>query len=269
MLGSERRNIILDLINSEGSVSIDALVDQFKVSRMTIWRDLKALEDEKKIMKVHGGAIKIESGSGSRYQEEKKDPYVNIKQQLIARYAAETKISNDKIIFLDSSNTVLEMVPHMKQSNLTLLTNGLNILNQASQYLPHFNLLSSGGILQENTSSFVGDEAERFFDNFKGDIFFFSAMGISIEDGITDISPLDIRMKKKMGDRVKIKIGLFDSNKIGKVSLSKLWDIQDVDLLILDEETDPQFLDSLIKRKVLYEIASKSWLKDILKKKRQ
>ncbi|MCP4761312.1 MAG: DeoR family transcriptional regulator [archaeon] len=59
-LQKDRRNIIELLVNQKGSVVIEQLVERFKVSRMTIHRDLKFLEEHGKIKKVHGGATRLD-----------------------------------------------------------------------------------------------------------------------------------------------------------------------------------------------------------------
>ena len=267
MLGTERKKIILEKTSKDGFISIDFLSEHLKVSRMTIWRDLKALSDEGKIIKVHGGAMKIEESSEKEHSKVESS-YISINQQLIAHFTAETIVKKDQIIFLDSKNTIIEMIPHLKQPNLTILTNGLTTITHAAQYTPHFNLISCGGIFQDQTNSFVGPQAIKFFKQYKADIFFFSASGLSIEDGITDINPLDIDLKKIMGEQAKMKVGLFDSSKIGKVSLSKIWDLSEIDLLILDEGADEYFLKKLKDSGVNYQIASKTWLKNTIKKKK-
>ena len=60
MFPTEYQNLILHLINERGSIKISELEEKFKISKMTIWRDLKMLDVKGLVKKVQGGALKRE-----------------------------------------------------------------------------------------------------------------------------------------------------------------------------------------------------------------
>lgn len=53
----DRRNKIIEFVNEQGRITVEELVKKFDVSGPTIRNDLRALEEENKIQRVHGGAI--------------------------------------------------------------------------------------------------------------------------------------------------------------------------------------------------------------------
>lgn len=57
MSGKKRRSAIHRKVTKEGSISVNEMVEHFSVSRMTIHRDLLALEDTGKVKRIHGGAV--------------------------------------------------------------------------------------------------------------------------------------------------------------------------------------------------------------------
>ena len=57
MLSEERHQIIIDLLNENGSITVADLVTRFNVSEMTVRRDLKLLERQGHMQRVHGGAV--------------------------------------------------------------------------------------------------------------------------------------------------------------------------------------------------------------------
>ena len=57
MTGNERRKAILKLATINGNVSTRGLAQRFNVSRMTINRDLRSLEETGTLKPIHGGAI--------------------------------------------------------------------------------------------------------------------------------------------------------------------------------------------------------------------
>lgn len=59
----ERRRRILDALHAQNHLQVDALAADLGVSRMTIHRDLAALERAGKLRKVHGGAAMVDSST--------------------------------------------------------------------------------------------------------------------------------------------------------------------------------------------------------------
>ena len=55
----ERHNRILALLQQNGSISVAQLAELFKVSEVTIRKDLSYLEQQKKLYRTHGSAILI------------------------------------------------------------------------------------------------------------------------------------------------------------------------------------------------------------------
>ncbi|MDE6980090.1 MAG: DeoR family transcriptional regulator, partial [Lachnospiraceae bacterium] len=57
----QRRNAIVDFINEKGNITFAQLEKNFpNVSQMTLRTDLKALDEAKKIVRIHGGAKSVE-----------------------------------------------------------------------------------------------------------------------------------------------------------------------------------------------------------------
>ena len=57
MLAAERQARITEMIKSRGSVQVEDLAQELKVSAMTIRRDLVKLQEEGKLERCHGGAV--------------------------------------------------------------------------------------------------------------------------------------------------------------------------------------------------------------------
>ena len=55
----ERHSRILSLLQQNGSISVTQLSELFKVSEVTIRKDLSYLEQQKKLYRTHGSAILI------------------------------------------------------------------------------------------------------------------------------------------------------------------------------------------------------------------
>ncbi len=56
ILPAERLESLLEFIDDKGTVNIIDLTNKFNVSKPTILRDLKELEKQNLIIRIHGGA---------------------------------------------------------------------------------------------------------------------------------------------------------------------------------------------------------------------
>ena len=57
MLAAERQSKIVELVHRQGSVQVEELAQELKVSAMTIRRDLVKLQKEDVLLRCHGGAV--------------------------------------------------------------------------------------------------------------------------------------------------------------------------------------------------------------------
>jgi DeoR family transcriptional regulator of aga operon len=76
ILIAECRQQILSLIQTQGRVLVDELAEHLQLSKITIRHHLDYLESRKMLVRSHGGALPIQSGSLSDPTiREKEDPH--------------------------------------------------------------------------------------------------------------------------------------------------------------------------------------------------
>ncbi|MHA1674374.1 MAG: DeoR/GlpR family DNA-binding transcription regulator [Promethearchaeota archaeon] len=261
LLSEERRKEIEDLVNLEGSVKIDDLVDKYNLTRMTIWRDLKHLADKNLIKKIHGGAVRIDKYADFDLDLSLKSKKVKntLQKQIIARYAALNFVKNNDLLFFDSGTTVSEMIPHLNQENLTIITNGVETLLNASKYIPPFTVFSCGGMLKEDSLSFVGKETSDYLSKYNASSYFFSVPGVSLTQGVCETDPLEYAVKQTMFQQAEKRILLVDSSKFGKKYPFKIATFEEIDCIITDEYLPSDIQEKLINIGVSVEIATIKW----------
>jgi DeoR/GlpR family transcriptional regulator of sugar metabolism len=229
VLKEERLHKIIEWIKAENHLSVKDLSARLQVSTMTVWRDLGELEKAGEIRRVRGGAARsLDPLSEEPFFVNKTVLNSAIKCN-IGQYAAENLVGNNQIIILEG-HTVGSIVPFLDKASLTVLTNGLNTLVAASQMLPSLNVISCGGMLRQKSLTFVGPQAEMFFENFHADQFFLGASGITLEEGITDPNPLEIQIKRTMHRAARRTVLLLDSTKFGRRSLAPILPLQEIDV---------------------------------------
>ena len=81
----QRRNAIVELVNREGSLSFVQLKEAFpSVSEMTLRTDLKALDQARRVVRVHGGVKSVEVVVGTDDQFGRRTARNASEKQIIA-----------------------------------------------------------------------------------------------------------------------------------------------------------------------------------------
>lgn len=234
MIKDKRINKIEEYIKEHKSVSLDELMEVFKVSKNTIRRDVQELVERDEFKKVYGGvAVKDEDQTAKlepfqdrqvRHQKEKK---------IIAKAAAQF-INDGDIIFIDSGTTTIELIEYLKGKNVTVLTNNLDFILRA---LPFENLsvISTGGLLERKTNSFGSIKYIDFLNAYNIKKAFMASTGVSLTNGVTNASPLESELKTAVVNRSIESYLLIDHNKFDKYGLMTYCTLDNIDYLITDQ----------------------------------
>ena len=125
MLVDQRRDVILEIIESKGFVTLQDLVDEVGASESTVRRDLEHLDRIGQIRRTRGGAAYV--GESLTGFEDRKGKATQEKQQ-IGRAAAEL-IESGETILLDGGTTTLEVARNLAGKCLQVVTNSLPTVN--------------------------------------------------------------------------------------------------------------------------------------------
>jgi DeoR family transcriptional regulator, fructose operon transcriptional repressor len=233
LLVQDRYKKICDILERENSVKVTTLTNLFGVSVETIRRDLEYLEGEGLLKRVHGGAV-LERINGLQStfncrEDEYKEQKAEI-GEIASRY-----IREGQSIAVDVSTTNYEVIKVLKQKfkKLTIITNSLSILNELAD-MEGYTVIALGGILRGDELSFIGAMAEENISKFHVDTAFISMSGISLREGLTDYGFGEVSIKKKMMKIAQENIVLADSSKFDVVSLLKVCDFNDINMIITD-----------------------------------
>lgn len=237
MLKIERVRQIEDYIYSNGTVSLDELVDVFQVSKNTIRRDVQELVESGKFNKVYGG---VNANRPSLEPFTDREARNRKEKRLIAEQAAKF-IENDEIIFIDSGTTTLEMIDFINTLNLTIITNNIEFIYKALPY-DNLNVISTGGILERKTKSFININNKKDLLNERNiDKAFMATTGISATNGVTNSSPLETEIKQTVVQRSPEVYLLIDHGKFNKNGVMTYCNLDEIDYLITDRMPSEKF----------------------------
>lgn len=183
MLMEDRLAHIVREVEKRQSVTVQELMQLIDASESTIRRDLTTLHARGQILKVHGGAIAVESAYYMRESSvhERKERHIDEKMR-IAKYAA-SLIRPDDFVFLDAGTTTSFIIDFLEDNHTKFVTNGLE--NTQRLAAKGFQVYILGGEYKQLTEAVVGDEAMRTLSRFNFTKGFWGANGISMANGFS------------------------------------------------------------------------------------
>lgn len=244
----ERRKKILDILNNTGRVDVTQLAEGFGISKETIRRDLRALEETHQLQRTHGGAIV--QATPSVYSEYSELP-VNLRSTLnveskkaICRLAA-SKIVDGDTIFVDNSTTCIYLCQYLpRDKHLTILTNSIPFLNECAKIPnPDLAVICLGGILKNSNLSLYGNLTMKTAMEYIPSKAFVSCTGIISSTQITDFGIQEIDVKRAVLQNSKEVFLLADHTKFRSAGQVYLGTFADIDYLITDKYADYSHLD--------------------------
>lgn len=230
MLAEKRRELILEILDRKGSVSVTELHERLEVSRETLRRDITRLAKESRLTKIHGGALSTNSAEPALTDRMSQ----NIEgKRAIGRYAAEM-IPDGVSIILDCGTTTLCMADYlMERHRLTVYTNDLQIAAKLAG-LNENRVLLMGGEVQGTDGSTAGRDATQMLENYYADFAIVGVSAFSPDRGLMDYSREAAELRKKMLNQARVNILLADHTKFEREAPVKVTGFEKPDHLVTD-----------------------------------
>ena len=239
MLPPERHRFILERLAEADSVRTVELAGALDVTDETVRRDLELLEQRGELVRIHGGAVKVEKVREDLTLTERQLVNRELKSA-IAKQAAE-RIQPNETIFLDASSTALTLAEHLPDFHLTVLTNAHNVVTALADR-EGLDLISTGGIYEPRSRSYIGLPAEGTLRKFNIDRMFFSCNGVHVERGVSESNSRQAAFKERVIACSEEICVLADSTKIGVKSSFFFAQMSDLTTLITNPGADPDVL---------------------------
>jgi DeoR/GlpR family transcriptional regulator of sugar metabolism len=240
----ERQREILALLQREKRVSVADLSDRFGVSTVTIRTDLTDLEQRELLTRTHRGAVAPEPISEPEPAFAQRRLAHDEQKQRIGAAAAEL-VHDGEAIALDASTSTLALAQHIKdRRELTVVTNGLMVAIELAD-APGVTVVMPGGILRGQALSLVsgmGDGGLAQLNVSKG---FFSARGLTIEEGLTDTDSYEVTMKRTLMAACKEVIAVVDSSKWGHMAVASFVPVRRLRRVIADRAAPSTLVEAL------------------------
>ena len=226
-----RRQALAQQLSSSGSLRIEDLAARFKVSTMTIRRDLQALEDDGLVRRVRGGAV-----SGAESFEAREHRAGRAKGQ-IARKLATLVPSGGFGVCMDASSTVCTLAASMPAAdNLSVVTDGIETFLTLSRD-PQVHAYLTGGQKDPNAGSLIGPVASSVLKQFSFARAFLSGAAVDPSFGTSEFSAEECEIKRLMAELSDHVVMAVDSQKLGTGAAARCLPWEGIDLMVT--ELDP------------------------------
>ena len=243
----KRQKEIITKLNQEKEITVSELSELYKVSLVTIRRDLEILEEQGYLLRTHGGAILLdEKRFGYEFSYSSRRTQNLKEKELIAKEAVKL-IDDNEVILIDAGTTTSQISKFIQEKeNLVLITNSLYAAIEIGNK-KGIGVFLLGGSLNYNTLSTVGNLAIESLKKFHSKKLFLGAGGISIDYGITYFDMMENDLRKIMIEQSDIKIVLADHTKFERVATASVCPIKDIDYLITDNKAPKDMLDKIVE----------------------
>jgi len=229
-LTAERRAAIAKMVAQDGVVRVAELATRFGVNASTIRRDLKTLEEQGAVRRVHGGAV----AAGEGVPEGTCVP--SGAQEARIGQAVAGMIADGETVFLGPGRLPLEVACCLgARSRITLITNGLEVAHWLATNTSH-TLIVTGGQAEGHDLGLVGQLTRTMLPNLRADHVILELGGVSAVDGLTgdSLPQAEIaRMLLEIGSQV---IVLVPAGRVGRVAAAYIAPSSDADVIVTARE---------------------------------
>ncbi|NCT89558.1 DeoR/GlpR transcriptional regulator [Cellulomonas sp. APG4] len=236
MLAQQRQELILAQVRSRGAVRVADLVTSLDVSDMTVRRDIAELARRGLVERVHGGAVDArhaahEPGFAA------KSSLAEAEKRAIARTALDLVEPGSAIAL--SAGTTTHLLAALVAADpalrpLTVVTNSLPAA--AALHDPGDHALSvvlTGGT-RTPSDALVGPVATRGLEALRVDVAFLGVHGFDVDAGLTTPNLLEAETDRALVACASRTVVVADHTKWGRVGLSRIVPLAEVDVLVTD-----------------------------------
>lgn len=246
MYQEERLDSILKHIHRHKRIRVEEICDRFGVSRDTARRDLVKLEEQKMIVRTHGGAIPSTLMKEVGFYDERARMGTDDKRAI--GLAAAQLVRDGDHLFLNASTTAQAAAECIRTANHVVVTNSIDIAGILARH-PSMTIQLLGGQLHQRQRFVFGARTMGMIADYLVDKLLLGVGAISA-GGIS--SPYEeeghlLRTMLRHADQV---VALADHTKFGKRQFFKVAPLQEINVLITDRQPDRELAAALAEADV-------------------
>lgn len=235
MFAIQRSEEILRILEKEGIVHVNDLVQHFNVSDVTIRKDLNKLQSQGLITKTHGGAVLNEVSSPSIITPSTIINNTNALKDNLAQ-AAYQYIQKGDTIFLGSGYTCASLANHIKRSDdISIITNNLEAALILKDKCRTLILIGGEVVVYGNYAFTTNNQIREYLQSFNINKAITSSSAIDKNFGVSVSTEVSNQIIQAVTDVAFSWYLLVDQSKFNQVSPYKVADVASVDTILTDK----------------------------------
>ncbi|WP_158738753.1 DeoR/GlpR family DNA-binding transcription regulator [Alteribacillus sp. YIM 98480] len=242
MKASIRRTEILTLMDREGNVTVDYLVEKYQVSEETIRRDLRLLDEDGYIKRVHGGAEKLKTTTRYLPSDQRRSIQTNEKEAI--GKACLSYLEEDDSVFIDGKTTcqvLADLIPD--DLRLTIVTNSIIVARHLMDK-KYLKVHIVGGELNQDDGLMTGHKLIQELKGYRFDKAIFSCIGVDVTGCY--FAKMDAQQLAYTLKEISSKLILLaDSSKINQYAFLFGLDLDSFSHIITDEKAPDSFVEKV------------------------
>jgi len=234
-----RQSGVLDAVRERGSVSVEALAEQFGVTLQTVRRDVKLLSDAGLVARFHGG-VRCPSSTTENIAYRQRQQLNEAGKQRIARRVAKAVPNGCSLIINIGTTTEAIARELLRHKGLRVITNNLNVAAILSDN-PDCEVIVAGGVVRSRDRGIVGEATVEFMRQFRVDIGLIGISGIEADGTLRDFDYREVKVARTIIEQSReVWLGT-DHSKFNRPAMVELGRLEQVDMLFTDAEPPPPF----------------------------
>ena len=225
-----RRDAILELLHKEERVYVSRLSNQLGATEVTIRNDLTVLEQQKKLMRVQGGAV--------LYPVAEAPAISNLLQKEAIANAVAEMIGDGDTLVINCGTTTLCVAQALKQRrNLNVVTNSIPVATALAD-IPTIRVLLLGGEVNAQYGFTYGANAQEQLSQYQAGWAILAVDGVGMDCGVTTYHAEEAILDRMMIDGAAHALIVADSSKIGRAGFSRICECN-AQLTLVTDDIDP------------------------------
>ena len=244
---------LLEMVRTQGSVSVEQLADKLGVTLQTVRRDVQRLAETGLLARFHGGVRAPGATLENMAYAQRESLHAEGKAR-IARAVA-SQVPNGCSLILNIGTTteaVAKALLHHKR--LRVITNNLNVAAILCSN-PDCEVIVAGGVVRPRDRGIVGEAAVDFIRQFKVDIAVIGISGIEVDGSLRDFDYREVKVAQTIVKQAREVWLAADSSKFNRPAMVEMASLSQIDRLFTDQAPPEPFPALLAEAGVSCDIA--------------
>lgn len=237
MWQAERHTRILALLDTFGQVGVDRVQAELGVSRETVRRDLKELEEMGALRRVHGGALSVREQSEAPYRYRAQR---NLCEKRAVGAACARLVRSGETLLIDAGSTTACLAESLAAlGGLLIFTNSVDVaahLGTEASRARQNRVVLLGGDFAADPPSTRGAGVVAAIGLVAADIAFAAPFGLTGREGATSFIPDEAEIARAMFAHASRRVVLADHSKLGHRGRVSFARPDEVDHIVLNAE---------------------------------